>query len=365
MIRDREIWTPENSIILWRVIGLCLLCILWLRSQGGEVGVVLLLFLSIMALARWRFVLPEWMVIIDQLACFLIIPHWPAAYYFLAIPMFEAMLIGKHWIMIPTVVALLYLPPPIILIAVFIQAGFTGWVLRCWWKEMKLYRQEADLQRRSRYELEALKSELLVSNIQGARMAELTERNRIAQQLHDEVGHEITAAVLALQAFEQLWREDDPLANEMFIQAQKRLSNSALYLRETVHNMKPVKAIGIDSLLEISNGFSICPVNFQAYGDTSRVPVYLWSILEPCLKEALTNVMRHAKASKVDVDLDVNPNIIRLSIQNDGSVSNSDVIGIGMRNLRQRARAVGGSLSIDTSDGFRLICVLPLDKDYY
>jgi len=292
-----------------------------------------------------------------------IIPFWEDASYGLAFPLFEAMLLGKPGLILPGFIWIIaYAPISIPLYTLLIQAGFSGWIIRNWTIETNLYRQEADQQRRDRYELEKLKGELICANTQVARMAELSERNRIARKLHDDVGHEITAAVLALQAFEQLWKEEDAMAKEMLIKSKERLLNSSLYLRETVHNMKPVQAIGIDRLQDICNGFTTCPINFQVYGDTSMIPVYLWSILEPCLKEALTNVVRHSKATKVEVSIDINPNIVRLYIYNDGINKGQTVGGTGIRNLRQRARAVGGSISVDSSDVFKLICVLPINE---
>lgn len=353
--------SPENCTILWRILGLFLLSILWLLGQGGEVGIILLLLLSIMALARWRFSLSGWSILFDQLVCLIAIPLWTHAPYALAIPLFEGMLVAKPLLLLPILIAAVAIPFfSLPLIAAFIYAGFSGWAIGRWARETQLYIQEADQQRRDKYQLERLKSELLLANFQVAKVAELSERDRIARELHDSVGHEITAAVLAFQAFEQLWREGDPLAEDMFQQGRERLSNSAHKLRETVHNMKPTAVIGIDSLKDIINGFTLCPVDFKVFGDTSRVPVYLWTILEPCLKEALTNVIRHAEATRVDITIDVNPHIVRLSIYNNGTDGNIEGNGIGIRNLRQRARAVGGSLSIDISDGFRLICVLPI-----
>ncbi|AKL95963.1 integral membrane sensor signal transduction histidine kinase [Clostridium aceticum] len=363
MTKEWEIWTPQASIVLWRILGLFLLCMLWLRDHDSEIGVVLLLFLMMMAVARWRFSLSGWMVIIDQAACLVTIPFWSYAAFGLAMPLFEGMLIGKLWFLVPGLIWMfIYFQMSIPLIAVLAVAVLSGWTIRSWSLETNIYRQEADQQRRDRYELESLKGELLLANVQTARMAELAERNRIAQELHDDVGHELTAAVLALQAFEQLWKEENPLARDMFVQAQQRLSNSALYLRERVHNMKPVMMIGLEGLKAICNGFTMCPIHFQSYGDTSSVPAYLWSILEPCLKEALTNAARHAKATKVNISLDVNPHIVRLSIHDDGIGGSGDSDGIGIRNLRQRAKAVGGSISIDTDEGFQLICVLPMEK---
>lgn len=58
---------------------------------------------------------------------------------------------------------------------------------------------------------------------------------------------------MALQAFEQLWEEEDPLANDMFQQTKERLNNSATQLRETVHNMKPLEVMGINRIKDERN----------------------------------------------------------------------------------------------------------------
>ncbi|KHF39355.1 sensor histidine kinase [Halalkalibacter okhensis] len=368
MRNKRENWSSETATILWRFVGLLLLCLLWLQSDGGKAGVILLLFIAIMTLARWRFQLTGWTVFLDQAVCFMFIMYSPLASFALAMPLFEGMYKRKIWLALPILIfVLLYSETSLLLVAVLIQAGLSGAILGGWANERKLYQQEADHQRRDRYELENLKEELLLANVQGARLAELAERNRIAQQLHDDVGHELTASVLALQAFEQLWEEDDPLAKEMFSQAQQRLSNSAVYLRETVHNLKPVKELGIEGMQEISDQFTLCPISFQVFGDTSKVDAHLWSILYPCLKESLTNIIRHANPTKVLISLDIGPHILRLSVHNDGAPSmggSRQEVGMGLRNLRYRAKAVGGSISTDTSNGFLLICVLPLEKNH-
>lgn len=366
MRKKWEKWTPDLTINLWRIFGLLFLSWLWLQGDGNEGGVILLLFLAILALVRWRFPLPGWTVFIDQAVCFMMAPFYPFAAFALAIPLFEVMHNRQPGFMFPTVIfAVVFPETSILLVVVFLQAGLTGAILGGWKQDTKSYQQEADQQRRDRYELENLKEELLIANAHSARMAELTERNRIAQQLHDEVGHELTAAVLALQAFEELWKENDPDANEMFSQAQQRLSKSAVYLRETVHNLKPVKELGVEGLHEISDQFTLCPVKFNVYGDTARVPVYLWSILYPTLKEALTNIIRHAQPTMVEISLDISPHILRLSVYNDEATvkhKGEQGSGVGLRNLRHRAKAVGGSISTDTKDGFLLICVLPLEK---
>lgn len=356
--------TPLTSASLWRFIGILLLAINWLSIANSKLGVLLLLVLSIMAIARWLYELPGWTVLIDQLACLLVMPYWPVAGYALALPLFEATLVGKPWLFVPGLIGIVGgIGLSILMVFLFLQAIFTAWIIRQWSLEAGAFRTEADSQRRNRYELERLKTELVTANIQSVRLAELAERNRLAQELHDDVGHELTGAVLALQAFEHLWQEQDPQAVDMFKQLSERLTNSAVRLRDTVHNIKPIEPVGVGRLQRICQEFTASPVDFRVYGDSGMVPVYLWNVLEPCLKESLTNVFRHATPTRVDVSLDISQHIVRLCIYNDGVVSTSSSRGIGLQSLRQRAQSVGGSLSVDNRGGFRVVCVLPISPE--
>lgn len=365
MKKKYEVWTQEICTFIWRFLALLLFGAFWILSDVGEVGLLLLLFLATMTLIRWRSDIPAWTTVLDQAACVIASLFWPGAWFALAIPFFEAVLKGKPWFLIPSVIFLLMESEASFrLITILLLAAFAGVAIYGWSKEIRLYKQEADQERRQRYELETFKRELLLAGAQTAKMAELTERNRISKSLHDHVGHELTGAILALQAFEQLWKEGDPQANTLFFQAKERFSESARHLRETVHNMMPMNAIGIESFKKITEQFTACPVYLKMYGDTSKIPAYLWGILEPSLKESLTNVTRHTQATQVTVSLDISDSIVRLSIFNDGTFEGTKTYGIGLRNLRQRAQSVGGSLSTSrVKNGFQLVCVLPLERD--
>ncbi|MBM7675750.1 sensor histidine kinase [Gracilibacillus alcaliphilus] len=360
-----EVWTPVTCTFIWRSLAILLLCIFWLFSDDSEAGVLLLLFLATISLMRWRIEMPAWTTIFDQVGCFIIAIFWPGAWFALAVPIFETMLKGKPWfILLSFLFLFMESQYSLVLLTVLCSAAVTGMAIYNWSQDVEAYKKEADRERRQRFELETFKRELLLANVQTAKVAELAERNRISKSLHDHVGHELTGAILALQAFEQLWKEDDPQAEQVFLKAKERFSESSRHLRETVRNMKPIHAMGLESFQGIGEQFNKCPVDWEIHGDTSKIPVYLWGILEPCLKEALTNVAHHTEATQVKVSLDISESIIRLSIFNDGVLRSANGNGIGLRNLRQRAESVGGSLSASVlRERFQLVCVLPLEND--
>src|SRR5690242_2772631 len=95
-------WTPAISTAIWRSVSLLFLFLVWVNDSGGEIGLILLLCLVIMTLARWLFPLPKWTILVDQGACFITLPYWPFASLGLALPMFEGMRAGRIWFILPT-----------------------------------------------------------------------------------------------------------------------------------------------------------------------------------------------------------------------------------------------------------------------
>jgi len=358
---DRQRITPDTVALVWRLEGVVLLCGLWLAGPANELGVILSLLLLTLGLARWRHPLPSWTTLADQAACAAVLPFWPPAAFAFALPAFDACLAAGPWFAVPALAALFaFRAWSFPLAVVLAAAALAGFAVHLWQRQLREVRQEADRDRRERYELESLKAELLSANVRIARMAELTERARIARDLHDHAGHEITAAGLALDAYRGLRDAGDTQADELFDEARRRVADGMEILRRTAHGISPDAAVGIGSLEEICRRFTACPVAFAAHGDTSAVPVYAWSVLEPCLKEALTNAARHEAPAGIDVSLDVGPHIVRLAVQHGLRGEVAPGRGLGLRNLAQRAQAMGGSLATDTRDGFRLVCVLPL-----
>ena len=214
-------------------------------------------------------------------------------------------------------------------------------------------------------------------------MAGISERTRIARDIHDNAGHEIVAAYISFQAIRKLLGSEkiefDQKVKilEMFDNSLQRLHNGTGKIHETAHNLQSTTQLGVDSLSEVCRGFPLCPIDFRAFGDTSRIPIYVWTVLISCLNECLTNVVRHSRAETVKVTLDATHYIVRLCVENEGVLGvQHGVDGIGLRNLRNRANAIGGSLSVNAgrkaeqfpgsgttrpSEVFRVICVIPIN----
>ncbi len=356
--------TPSSFCLLSRLSCEVLLFMLWFTGTG-TVGLLLVLALVVLSVARWRFPLPAWTTLADQALCVAASFGWPGAAFALALPLFDAAAAAQPWFALPGLVVLAFLTRwSLGLVALFAGALLCGVAVAFWSRQTARLRREADTERGERLEGERLREELTHDSARAARIAQLSERARIARDLHDHAGHEIIAAQLGLDAFEQLWREGDPQAGDLLAQARGRLQEGMGILRATVRGLAPAKGTGVEGLDEICRAFADPPVRLGVTGNTNAVPPYAWAVLEPCLKEGLTNAARHGTSAAIEAALDVGPHIVRLSVTSRGPGVKAGVKalgpGFGLRSLQQRARAVGGSVATDARDGFRLICVLPL-----
>lgn len=316
---------PTISFCVCKILGIGLLFALWL-DRVEVAGFFLILFITVMTLLRWR------------------IPRlWPT----IVLDGVALWIFGEYGVLSLFVVSELF--------------------YRAWEAERKRGLYLRDIEAHRYYELERLQSDLLAASAQIENMTAVAERTRIARDIHDNAGHEIIAAYISFQTVRTLLTTEDAETLAFYDNALERLDKGANKIRESVHNLSAVTALGVDNLRDICKAFPRCDVAFSTFGDTSKIPVHAWGMLEACLNECLTNIAKHTLATRVSVSLDTTQHIIRLDIENNGvTTAKNFSMGSGLRNLRYRAAAVGGSFSahkIEKEEGtFRAICVLPITR---
>jgi len=342
---------PQKLTFLGLTIaGFGLLIAHWLIS-GDTMGFFLILFLFCMTMLRWRIPQTRYSSVADVLVCMFFAP------IFLPLALFGAMYYGMYF----AAAAVIY-----VLFTVDIYIGVTslfaagiGLLLRLWEleREKRLTHRDSDASRY--YELESLQASLMNATAQVERMTAISERARISREIHDNAGHEIVAALISLQTARNLFYGVDDDILELYDTALGRLDSGMNKIRESVHNLSSVTALGVEALKENCERFPK-KVQFSSFGDTRHVPIHVWNVLESCLNEGLTNTTKHALPTFIKVELDTTPHIVRLCIENDGAPTEKKRIGTGLRNLRHRLVATGGSLAIAPGETFRLVCVVPV-----
>jgi len=241
-----------------------------------------------------------------------------------------------------------------------ISFTFTGLLLNFWKKEHDIRFTQRDTLSKENYELESLQNELTTALSQVEQMSIIAERSRISSEIHDNAGHEIVAAFISLQTVGKIMEKNPEKAYELFEKSMNRLSVGVGKMRDAVHNMAPVTFMGVERMREICENMSKVPVKFIATGDMTGVTSNAWNVLEAVLSESLTNVMKHSQASFVKVELDATKYLIRLQVENDGVLGAEKPLGSGLRSLRHRATTVGGNLTVDRNEKFKLVCVIPI-----
>mgnify|MGYP003895140341 FL=1 len=224
---------------------------------------------------------------------------------------------------------------------------------------IKLY----DSERHMRYQLESANLKLLNSSKEIAHIAEVKERNRIAREIHDNIGHNIAGVLINLQAAFKIHDRDAQKSMELVKKCIDSMSDALTLIRNTVHNIRPKESIGIEYINDIIRNFTFCPVEFKHSGDFNSLPANHMEILGYNIKEALTNAAKHSKANKIIINIDINEKFTRLYIKDNGVGCTNIKENMGISGMKERVRNAGGTITFDSANGFLIVCVIPREKE--
>ena len=212
----------------------------------------------------------------------------------------------------------------------------------------------------------ALALERLQAQEDRASLAVLEERDRIARDLHDLVIQRLFATGLALQGAVRLAVR--PEVSERIEAAIDDLDVTIRDIRATIFGLhrRPgsddLRGQLLDLVAEAAAKLGLVPALAMEGPVESAVPERVRPHLVAVLSEALANAARHADATRVDVRVTLRDGEVVVSVQDDGRGLPETVHESGLRNLRQRAVEVGGSLELRPADGggTRLIWRAPI-----
>ncbi len=193
-------------------------------------------------------------------------------------------------------------------------------------------------------------SELRLSQQEVRRLAASAEHERIGRDLHDLLGHTLSLIAIKSELADRLF-ERDPLAAREHVRELHQVARESLtQVRAAVTGIRAsglaAERVSARLLLESSG---------VALSGAERLPELSLNIdaaLAMCLREAVTNVHRHAGAKNVLLNLQQDGAAIELSIADDGRGGvDDDRFGNGLQGMRQRLEALGGSLAIESPPG--------------
>ena len=188
-------------------------------------------------------------------------------------------------------------------------------------------------------------------------LAKVAERERIARDLHDVLGHTLSLITLKSELARKLVDRDLERAKQE-MQDVETASRAALAdVREAIRGYR---SDGIFAELARARA-ALETAGVSVECDTDPVPLSAAqeSVLALALREAVTNVVRHAEARRCNVILKQSDALCTLEVVDDGRGA-AGPEGNGLRGMRERLEALGGSLRLLSSNGTRLIIDLPL-----
>lgn len=177
---------------------------------------------------------------------------------------------------------------------------------------------------------------------------ENAERSRLSQDLHDGLGGMLSVIKLNLGNI-QLPPTMSETDHNRFTNAMSMLDQFIVELRRVAHNMMPESLMryGIKTSLE-DFCRSIPEVNFQFFGENPRLDSRLEVLIYRCAYELINNAVKHASATRIDVQLTVDKKLISLTVRDDGTGFDPKTVhyGAGFINMRNRISVYNGKINI-------------------
>ncbi|MEH2420747.1 MAG: sensor histidine kinase [Nostoc sp.] len=220
-------------------------------------------------------------------------------------------------------------------------------------------------ERQAQEDLATAHQQLTLYAYQAEELAAAQERNRIARDIHDSLGHALTALNVQLQTAVLLWQQE-PVRAEPFLQQARRLGMTAMQ-----EVRKSVQALREDNQAEQSLTETITAVvdDFrQGSGIETQVRIIgqtaamvnppmsaaIVNALYRIVQEALTNISKYAQATAVTIEIETTSKIVRLSVVDNGrgfDRGSSIGRGFGLQGMQERIAALGGTLTLETEPG--------------
>jgi len=216
----------------------------------------------------------------------------------------------------------------------------------------------------ARIEVEKIASELSGANESlkeyAKQVEELTltkERNRLAREIHDGLGHSLTTIHMQIKAARAILDKDPGKASETLGLAQELTKEALTDVRDSVSTLRLAAgeeeplSVKIDKLVKYSQVTGM-EVTFVTSGTPRALkPQIEWTLFRAC-QEGVNNAIKHSNASKVSVSLDYRKKSwVDLVIQDNGKGIVTSDSGFGLRSLKERVQLVNGRLEIITSQG--------------
>lgn len=187
-------------------------------------------------------------------------------------------------------------------------------------------------------------------------IATLKERNRIAREIHDNVGHMLSRSILQVGAMLAICK--DETLKPHLTTLKETLDTAMNSIRNSVHDLHDESVDLKNALESLVDNFTFCSVQLDCE-ISKHIPKDVKYCFLAITKEALNNTMKHSNATKVTVTVKEHPAFYQLLIEDNGTKNSEkntaiDTSGIGLSNMKERVENLHGIIHINVENGFRI-----------
>lgn len=214
----------------------------------------------------------------------------------------------------------------------------------------------------SRNKRENLEGELETAKERIAELIIHEERQRIARDLHDTLGQKLSMIGLKSDLASRLVEKNPKAAVQEIKEIRQTASIALKEVRELVSNMKAVKFS--EEVERVKAIFNAAGIEYTVKGNLENlnIPILIENVLSMCLKEAVTNVVKHSGAKNCFIEVKKNNNEVQLIIEDDGKGFDrtKSLEGNGLKGMGERLEFINGTVKYENTPGMKLTIIVPL-----
>ncbi|MFJ8268633.1 sensor histidine kinase [Peribacillus asahii] len=194
------------------------------------------------------------------------------------------------------------------------------------------------------------------------------ERNRMARDLHDTLGHSFISYIVGLDAVSYLMDSNPSEAKKRIEELRDYASGSLNQVRETIHEIGTETDISLTSnlsaIIDEFSEYTNTNVTFKIAGEEYSLQHSIRMTLLRCLQEGLTNAKRHGHATEVIITLSFLEHEVELVIHDNGVGTDQVEYGFGLSSMKERLAALNGKLQVvsNKKQGTMVKCQIPFRR---
>jgi signal transduction histidine kinase len=209
--------------------------------------------------------------------------------------------------------------------------------------------------------LELKNRELMEKQDYEINLATLNERNRIAREIHDSVGHVMSSSILQVGALMATVKDEEEKA--LLNDLKDTLTSGMNSIRKSVHDLHDDSIDLYNQLEKLVRGFSFCRIKFD-YDMGEKQSLKAKYAIVAIVRESLSNIIRHSDATEVSLVVREHPGIYQVIVFDNGTTKQySFEKGMGLNNIKSRVESLGGTFNIDTKMGFKVFVSIPKEDE--